>query len=421
MSVTTTTSALKSKPLFLGTLSFAVLAALLAQPVRAYNLEPIEQALKMGEPDAKYGQFKVNLRYRYELHDTDNSKETGHANTLRLRLGYLTPKFYGFQSFVEYEGNLAMQQDYNAGKGAWKGDTTRDVVADPQENELNQFWLSYKGIPDTEIKAGRQRIVLDDARFIGNVGWRQMEQTYDAVMLTNKSIENMTVKAGYIGQVQDIFSNDIRIEAPFVNVTYKATPYAQVTGYGYMLYYPEAKASSSKTFGFSVKGSPKINQDFKLHYTAEYSHQSEYLNDANPFSVNRYNIMAGASFKALTFKVGVEELGGDGTNSFKTPLGTNHKFQGWADRFLGTPGNGVRDVQASVMGKAMGAKMLFAYHNLHSAIANQSYGNEYDFLVTKKIGKHYSVLAKYAYFDADNTFANGSDTHKFWLQAAVNF
>jgi hypothetical protein len=46
-------------------------------------------------------------------------------------------------------------------------------------------------------------INLDDQRFIGAVAWRQMEQTYDSGVITNKSIENLTLKAGYIGQVQE--------------------------------------------------------------------------------------------------------------------------------------------------------------------------------------------------------------------------
>jgi hypothetical protein len=44
-------------------------------------------------------------------------------------------------------------------------------------------------------------------------------------------------------------------------------------------------------------------------------------------------------------------------------------------------------------------------------------------LVTKKIGKHYKLLAKYAYYDGDanatGTFKN--DTQKIWFQANVSF
>ena len=298
-----------SKKLILNSLSAAVMLACSSQAAQAYNAnDSITNALKFGQEDAKYGKFKVNLRYRYEwAHTRDTpTKDTrdAYANTLRLRLGYLTPIFSGFQGFVEYEGNLAMQQDYLSPKGNWRGDVTRDVIADPQSSELNRFWVSYKGF-GSEIKGGRQRIILDDSRFIGNVGWRQMEQTYDAITFTNKSIDNMTFKAGYIGQVQDIFSRNIDLDVVFLNLNYKVNKHATVSGYTYLVSYENAAAASTKTFGLKVNGSPKINQDLKLHYTAEYSNQSQYVNNPADYNVDRYNLMVGATFKGITFKTGM--------------------------------------------------------------------------------------------------------------------
>ncbi len=403
----------------------AILASLFIQPVAAYEFDkPIENAFKLGQDDAKYGQIKLNLRYRYELADVaNNTRDTAHANTLRMRLGYLTPEFHGLQAFAEYEGNLSMQQDYFVPKGNWHGDPTRDVIADPQQNELNQLWISYKGLPDTEIKGGRQRIKMDNDRFIGNVGWRQMEQTFDSVLVTNKSIENLTLKAGYIGKVQNIFSVYDDIEMPFFNINYKVKDIASITAYGLWLADYQTTAKSTQTIGLAVKGSPKITKNVKLHYRAEYSYQSDYSKNPNNFDLSRYHLMAGASFMGLTLKAAVEELGANGKQAFQTPLGTNHAFQGWADVFLATPKDGVRDVQAIVAGKVIGTKLMFVYHNFQSVTNNLNYGNEYDFLITRKFGKHYYLLAKYAYYDGDNSatgkFAN--DVHKFWLQAGVDF
>jgi len=406
-------------------ISSVILAAASLQPALAYEFDkPIEKAFKLGQDDAKYGQIKMDLRYRYELADVANNTnpagniDTAHANTLRLRLGYLTPEFHGLQAFAEYEGNLAMQRDYNAPKGNWGGgNPNREVVADPQDQELNQAWLSYKAF-DTEFKGGRQRIIVDDSRFIGNVGWRQMEQTFDSAMITNKSFDNLTIKVGYIGQVKNIWSVDDLIEMPFLNVNYKYKDLASITAYSYLLADKQTAAKSTQTYGFAITGSPKLNKDVKLHYRAEYSYQGDYNNNTADFDLNRYNLMLGATAIGITAKVGIEELGGDGTNAFQTALGTNHKFQGWADMFLTTPGNGVRDVNMSLAGKLLGAKLVFAYHNFKSSINSINYGNEYDFLVAKKFGKHYSILAKYAYYDAQNF---KTDTNKFWLQGNVSF
>ncbi len=389
--------------------------------------ETAENALKFNQRDGRYGQIRFNLNYRYEYADTDNSApQPAHANTFRVRLGYLSPEFAGIQGFVEYENLFAAQNDYRVPGGVY-GDPNHHIVADPADrHELNQLWITFKGIPDTEIKGGRQRIKLDDDRFIGNVGWRQMEQTYDAVMVTNQSVKNLTVKAGYIGRVRNILSLTDNIDAPFVNVNYHLADYGNAIGYGYWLDYRNDNANfsrSSQTYGIRLIGSPKVNDRVTLHYTAEYSYQEDQGTNPADFALDRYNVMGGVTVAGVTVKGAMEQLDGRHGASFQTPLGTNHAFQGWADRFLTTPGTGLRDVNATLSGKIAGTKLMFVYHNFKDDTGNLDYGDEYDVLVTRKFGKHYSLLAKYAYYDGDQSapgvFVN--DTQKVWVQAVVDF
>lgn len=384
----------------------------------------VENALQFGE-QGKYGQIKFDLRYRYEhVHITDNSPiKSANANTLRLRLGYLTPEFYNLQVYAEYEGNLAMQEDYNSLRN---GFTDYEIVADPQEQELNQFWLSYKGIPDTLIKGGRQRIVLDNQRFIGNVGWRQMEQTFDSVLLSNQSIENLTLNFIYIGQVQTVISTDRRIDMPILNFSYQFGRYSTLTGYGYWLQDREDAVNSTQTYGVRLHGEPKLKHDIKLSYDVGYSNQADYKNNPGNYGLDRYNIILGATYVGVTLKSGLEQLNGNGTYAFQTPLGTNHAFQGWADKFLVTPVEGVRDIQATIDKSFYGVKFLFAYHNFTESSGSGKYGNEYDFLISKHFGRHYQLLAKYAYYDASNSQAAinagvEKNTQKLWLQGSMSF
>jgi hypothetical protein len=53
----------------------------------------------------------------------------------------------------------------------------------------------------------------------------------------------------------------------------------------------------------------------------------------------------------------------------------------------------------------------------------KEYGKEWDFQALKKFGKHYSLLAKYAYYNADNGLATvvNTDTQKIWLQGNISF
>jgi len=404
----------------------ALIALVISMPIQALGInEAVEDALLFGE-QGKYGQVKFDLRYRYENVNTSHNSpiKTAHANTLRLRLGYLTPEFHNLQIYAEYEGNLAMQEDYNSLRN---GLNNYETVADPQEQELNQFWLSYKGLPDTLIKGGRQSISLDNQRFIGNDSWRQMEQTFDSVLISNQSIDNLTLNFIYIGQVQTVISTDRRIDMPILNVSYKFGRFSTLTGYGYWLQDKEDALNSTQTYGVRMHGAPRLKHDIGLSYDVGYSNQADYRNNPGNYALDRYNILLGASYVGVTIKSGLEQLNGNGSYAFQTPLASTHIFQGWADQFLVTPDAGVRDIQASIDKSFYGVKLMFAYHYFTDSKGSGEYGNEYDFLVSKSFGKHYQLLAKYAYYDADSNSQAAinagveKNTQKIWVQGSVNF
>ncbi len=413
----------KGRHTCLSAFSMAILVISTSQNASAGINENIENALKFGQADAKYGQVKFDLRYRYENANTEGgSRKTANADTVRLRIGYLTPKFAGFQAYTEYEGNQdVFSNSYNSlrnGKGQY------DVIADPQQNELNQFWFTYSGLADTEFKVGRQRIKIDNDRFIGNVGWRQMEQTFDAVTVTNKSLANTTFKAGYIINTQDILSKQNDMNTQFVNLAYDFQRIGKLTGYTYLIDYQESHAQntrSSQTYGFRFNGGFNIDDTFRALYTAEYAWQKDYRNNPFSYEVDYINVMGGVSAYGFTLKAAMEQLGGQDGKGFDTPLATLHGFQGWADVFLApssATANGIRDMNVSLSKKVMGVKVMGVYHNFDDDTGKTNYGQEFDLLVVKKFGKHYSILGKYAYYDAEDF---GLDTQKIWIQAGVNF
>src|SRR5687768_16022120 len=103
-------------------------------------------------------------RLRYEHVDQEGIAREADAVTLRLRPGAEIASG-PFILLAEAEGTLAISEDYNSGLN---GKTALPLVADPENIEINRLQLQFRGIPKTIATVGRQRILIEDQRFVGN-------------------------------------------------------------------------------------------------------------------------------------------------------------------------------------------------------------------------------------------------------------
>lgn len=400
------------KAIFFGALAIgAVPATAAAEPV---TLKPL-----------------VDLRVLRETVDQDGIARDAEAITARLRAG-VQANAGDFSFLVEGEGLLAIKENYNSGTN---GKTAFPLVVDPQNIELNRAQIQYRGLPKTVVTLGRQRINLDDQRFVGAVAWRQNEQTFDAARVEWSGIPRLKVDATYVWSIRTINGIDgfgarpqsIAGDSMFVNVSYKLKP-VTITGFAYLIdeENPLLRANSNQTYGLRAAGALPLAKDTRLTYVASYARQSDYGRNPNDYRADFGLIELGLEHKALRLSGGYEVLGAGrpGTaTAFQTPLATLHKFQGFADKFLTTPANGIRDLYAGaglVLPKAAGFAPITAqvtYHRYDSDRGGIRYGDEINFVATARLGRTL-FLVKYADYDARG-FA--TDTRKFWLSAEWAF
>ncbi len=390
------------------------------------------------------GKVKMDVRLRYEDVQDDSLKKDADLLTVRTRLGYQTGSFSGFDAYVEMENTTALgDKDAFTGTGTnqWgNNNTTYSTIADPEGTELNRYWLGYNGIANTVARIGRQHIKLDNDRFIGNVGWRQNEQTYDSFTLTNNSLKCTKFFYAYLSEVNWIFGQNVDMDSHLINVSYSGLSFGKITGYGYFLDFDKTasgkEAQSQKTLGLRFKGAADVTDKATLLFMAEYAQQDDYKDGADGSAMFSHT-MDGASsdidydYKLLKLGVkvacikavaGYEALEGDANGAFQTPLATLHGQNGWADMFLTTPDYGLEDRSLTLSSKIGGIMLKAAYHDYEAESSGRAtgsnYGNEWNLVAKKKFGKHYTVLAKYASYSADDY---KSDMDKFWLQAGVKF
>ncbi len=369
------------------------------------------------------GKLNLDFRYRYEFVDQDGFAKDAYASTLRTRLAYRSPYFSSFGFLIELDDVRSIGNDlYNSTRN---GNTNRPVVADPEGTEVNQALILYRGIENTVIRAGRRRITLDNHRFIGNVGWRQNGQTYDSISLSNTSLPKTTIEYAYIENVNRVFGPnsgtppaDFQSDSHILNIKHEWLPNWDVTAYAYLLDLEDSPMASNKTLGVRIIGSNAVNDRTSTSYTMEYAHQENYGDNPNSYSAD-YVLLEGALTTAgITGKLGYEVLEGDSGQAFQTPLSTLHAFQGWADRFLATPSDGIEDLYFSIATKIRGAKISLIYHRFNPEAGGPHYGSEWDLVIKKPFAERYSIVLKYVDYDA-RTFA--TDTQKLWIMFAAKF
>jgi hypothetical protein len=416
---------------------FAMGAAMAASAADPFD--NLKYAFSGGTPN-------IDVRLRYE--DVDQGTklplppaplEDATAFTVRTRLGYTTGKWNSLDLQVELENVAPLDgQDYNScpggiapAFGSCNGNTTHAVIADLKGTELNQFWLRYGGIPGTVLKIGRQRLILDNARFIGNVGWRQNEMTYDGASLVNTSLPKTSISYAHLTNANNIFFGNFNLDADLLNVAWTQYDMLNLVGYGYFVDFNKpgvVARPDNKVLGLRATGGVPFDA-FKLVYAAEYAKQDDYR-DSLPTVVDAdyYLGEIGANVKTipLTAKLGYEVLGSnDGVYGFQTPLATLHAFQGWADQFLVTPMTGIKDVYLNVGYTIEKVALTAVYHDYEADEGSLHYGDEIDLMAMRPINDNLSVTAKYADFSLDENDATSGialrDTRKIWLQADYKF
>jgi hypothetical protein len=414
----------------------AAASSILFSIPQAYAAQTLTEGLQSGST------IKVNFRTRYEDVSWDGY-EDANAFTLRSRLSYQSGAWNGFGLTMEMDD--VREVDQKVEYKTWPKDplnTTKASIFDPQGTELNQAVLNYSTF-NNAVKLGRQRIVLDNSRFIGNVGWRQNEQTYDGLSFTNKSIRYTNIFLAHITNVNRIFGTasklqgDYKQDSNLINVSYTGFEAGKLVGYAYLIDnitdpYLIAAAAGSKAAALSnntygVRWASTANPAFM--YTLEFAKQSSAYDNPIDYDATYKFAEVSTTLGRFVPALGYEILGSDeGKKAFATPFATLHIFNGWADRFLTTPANGLRDLYANLGATAMGAQFMLSYHKFKSDVKSIDYGTEWDLSATRKWGA-VAYTIKYAMFNNDSllekvgtsTVATASDTTKFWLQADWNF
>ena len=381
--------------------------------------------------DLAHGRPIFDMRYRFEYVDPDNALRDAKAQTLRTRIGYRSGRIGGWSGLVELDNVSHLGAE--AFNSTRNGRTGHAVVADPDGTAFNQALIRHDG-DKASLIVGRQRINLDNQRFIGGVGWRQNEQTFDAASLQFRPTERITLWYSYVDNVDSVFGPDDRNanatnpadyqgSSHLLNLQVKFSPALAVTAYQYRLDLDNVAVTASApvgTLSSITRGARASGGKGAWSYALEFARQKDHA--GNPWELDSRYALAelGYALGKVQFKAGYEELGGangTGNRAFQAPLGTRHAFQGWADLFLTTPADGLQDRYVGVTAPLWGGSVQAWYHDFVADRGDGDYGRELDLSYQHRLpwSSRLTALAKLARYRSDDA-TRTVDTDKAWLQ-----
>jgi Alginate export len=285
----------------------------------------------------------------------------------------------------------------------------KDVSSIAMHEAWGELFLSKK----LSVKVGRQELVYDDHRLLGNVNWEQQARSHDAMVLKFKD-NGWKAHLGfaYNNATASLFKtkytlNNYRVLSFFwLNKTFAEKLKFSFVGL------TDGFQSTDSTSNILYRGTVGPLMELKTGaWQLKSTFYYQFGKNANKSEISAFLLALYASYKLknLTLGTGVDYLSGtdaldadnNKNNSFHTLYATNHKFYGFMDYFLNIPANtqggGLTDIYGQVNYK-FSTKTSFAstFHyfllsdnvidpeNLGSAI-NKGLGAEIDLVLNYQI------------------------------------
>lgn len=380
---------------------------------------PAAYATNSAAADAlKQSSVSAQFRYRLENVDEDKALHNATASTLRSRLTLNTGSWRNSKALLEIDNVSSIGGErYNS---TVNGHGHYSVVADPTGTDINQAAVIISPNQDAQFTLGRQRINLANQRFIGSVGWRQNEQTFDGVRYNQKVASNWQLDLATLHNANRVFgpkgsAADLHGRFNLATLNWQLLPTQQLSAFVYDFNFDRLQARDSSTQGLDYSGNLSALPQFKWQLAL--ASQKDAHQAPVDLSHHYHRIDLSYNFGPFTGKVWQERLAGDGNTAFQTPFATLHAFDGFADLFLTTPNQGVRDNALEFSLPLNSTKLAVSYHQYDSDAGSQQLGSEVNATLAWDPTPQLNLLVKLAQYNADS---HAVDTTKVWFMASFN-
>jgi len=434
-----------------------------------YYAIPLGAAVFLGGQFAQAVDFKFSgeIRPRFEYandalnvgtNNPLNPSDTKTFTTMRTRLGVKATVDSDTSGFIQIQ-DVRTWGGANPTK-APPSITQTGTSVSANGLDIHQAYIDLKNVLDTgvSLKIGRQEMVFDEHRLIGNIGWIQQGQTFDAVRggfslsddlnltaFAAKTVANFTHPT--LGNTVNTLATS---ESNFLGarLNYSLGGKDRITPYFYHALNPTRTGAS-----FNGAFTPVAPLAQRLDYVGVYILKHidrfrirfdgayQFGNISNTVDTRAYMLTINASTNVAIAKGANVMLwfdylsGDDGTDptkakNFITPYATNHAYYGFMDNYLNIPTQGLLDAAVKVWVKpTKKLKIKVDAHWFRSAkdtLVNTSkdLGQEIDVTGIYPLAKNTKLVLGYSHYFAGNVLSQGSGKNHQdgnWAYAMMDF
>jgi hypothetical protein len=370
----------------------------------------------------------LELRPRYNRIEESDLPETTRGWTVRAIAGIRTAPWGGLRFTAEgiYADHVG-EKRFNDDPGQIAG-SPYPLLPDPRHAGVNRAFIEAVGIEDANLRVGRQKVEIDNRRWVSANDFRQVPQLFDGGTFTYSGHANVQLMGGYYGRLRSTSGETATIRLTVLHAAWNPAPEHSLAAFAYLHDQPRTSNftgfadNSYRVYGLRAEGTAARFGAVDVPYEVELAEQRPYAGGDGRIDARYWRVGGGLSTARWTVRADYEVRGSnDGQYGLQIPLTDFYAFNGWTLHWFTVPRQGLKD--GWVTGRwAIGRVTLYGEaHKFRSDFGALDFGREVDLGATLEILPNAILRLQHARYDPGSGRPADPEIRKTWLTLTYTY
>ena len=373
------------------------------------------------------GQLWIELRPRWNHIEESDKPETTYGGTVRAIAGWRSSPWHGMRATIEgIHANHWGEKHFNDDPANIAG-SPYPLLPDPRHTGLNRAFLEITGPEGLAARFGRQRLALDNQRWVSDNDFRQIPQLFDGATVEYTGLPAARLTAGFYSRVRSTSGATDDLRLAVLNAAWNPRPDHSVGAFAYFHDQPGSapftgfQDESYRVQGVRAEGVAGRWGAIEIPYIAELARQRPFADGDARIDARYWRLGAGLSTGHWLVRADYEVRGSnEGLYGLQIPLTDFYAFNGWTLKWFTAPREGLRD--GWVTGRwAVGKLVLYGeLHRFDSDFGSLDLGRELDVGATWEVLPNAVLRLQHARYDSGSG-RDYPEIRKTWLTLSYTY